>query len=215
VFPGADEIYVRASEQRNYSRATRVMFAGTWRKNKGIEDLVPAFVTLAERHADITLHVIGAGVPPEVVRAQFPEAIRGRIECDTPQDDVAMAAAFAAAEIFVLPSLFEGTPLTLVQAMMSGLPIVTTATCGMKDVIADRQTGLLVPIRSTQAIVAAIDALRANQSLRQRLGEAARVDARARYTWDRSSEPVLRAYETVMRSRARRTADRVPAIETP
>ena len=102
------------------------MFAGTWRKNKGIEDLVPAFIGLAEHHRDLTLHVIGAGVPPDAIRAQFPEAIRGRIHCDTPQDDFAMAAAFAAADVFLLPSLFEGTPLTLMQAMMSGLPIVTT-----------------------------------------------------------------------------------------
>jgi glycosyltransferase involved in cell wall biosynthesis len=215
VCPGADQIYALASEPRDYSRASRVMFAGTWRKNKGIEDLVPAFVALAERHTDITLHVIGAGVPPDVVCAQFPEEIRSRIHCDTPKDDFSMAAAFAAADLFVLPSLFEGTPLTLIQAMMSGLPVVTTATCGMKDVIADHQHGLLVPIRSPQAVVTAIDTLLVNQSLRARLGKAARAEARARYTWDRSAEPVLRAYETAMRVRAGRTAHRVPVVETP
>jgi glycosyltransferase involved in cell wall biosynthesis len=214
VCPGADQIYALASEPRDYSRASRVMFAGTWRKNKGIEDLVPAFVALAERHRDITLQVIGAGVPPEFVCGQFPEAIRSRIHCDTPQDDFSMAAAFAAADLFLLPSLFEGTPLTLIQAMMSGLPIVTTATCGMKDVIVDRQNGLLVPIRSPQALVTAIETLLVNQSLRAQLGRAARAEARARYTWDRAAEPVLRAYETVMRARTDRTAHRVPAVET-
>src|SRR5688572_7357358 len=214
VFPGADEIYATASEKRDYSRATHVMFAGTWRKNKGIEDLVPAFIALAEHHPDLTLHVIGAGVQPDAIRAQFPVAIRSRIHCDTPKDDAAMADAFAAADVFLLPSLFEGTPLTLMQAMMSGLPVVTTATCGMKDVIADQQTGLLVPIRSPRAIVTAIDTLRANQSLRARLGGAARAEARARYTWDRSAEPVLRAYETVMRARVGRAAHRVAAVDT-
>jgi glycosyltransferase involved in cell wall biosynthesis len=215
VCPGADQIYALASEPRDYSRASRVMFAGTWRKNKGIEDLVPAFVALAERHSDITLHVIGAGVPPEIVYWQFPEAIRRRIHCDTPQDDVSMAAAFATADLFLLPSLFEGTPLTLVQAMMSGLPVVTTATCGMKDVIADQHNGLLVPIRSPHALVTAIDTLLANQSLRARVGTAARAEARAHYTWDHSAEPVLRAYETVMRARTGGATHRVPAIETP
>ena len=125
-----------------------------------------------------------------------------------------MAAAFAEADLFLLPSLFEGTPLTLIQAMMSGLPVITTATCGMKDVVADQQNGVLVPIRSPQALVTAIDALLANQSLRARLGRAARAEARARYTWHRSAEPVLRAYETVMRARAGRATHRVPAIET-
>jgi glycosyltransferase involved in cell wall biosynthesis len=214
VVPGSDEIYAAAAERRDYSRATRVMFAGTWRKNKGIEDLVPAFVTLAERHADLTLHVIGAGVPPEFVRAQCPEHVRLRVHCDTPQDDVGMAAAFAAADLFLLPSLFEGTPLTLVQAMMSGMPIVTTATCGMKDVVAERQTGLLVPIRSPQSLVAAVEALRADPSLRARLGQSARAEARTRYTWDCAAVPVLRAYETLMLKRTAGVADRLPAVET-
>jgi len=213
LYPGADQIYALASESRDYRRASRVMFAGTWRKNKGIEDLVPAFVALADRHADLTLHVIGAGVPPDVVWAKFPEGLRSRILCDTPADDFSMAAAFAAADLFLLPSLFEGTPLTLIQAMASGLPLVTTATCGMKDVIADQRNGLLVPIRSPHALVTAIDTLLVNQSLRERLGRAARAEARGRYTWDRSAEPVLRAYETVMRATGR-TAHHVPAIET-
>jgi glycosyltransferase involved in cell wall biosynthesis len=214
VCPGADEVYATASERREYTRATRLMFAGTWRKNKGIEDLVPAFAALAERHPDMTLHVIGAGVPASVVFAQFPDTLRRRIHCDTPPDDAGMAAAFAAADLFLLPSLFEGTPLTLIQAMLSGLPVVTTATCGMKDVVADHRNGLLVPIRSPQALVTAIDTLRANPSLRARLGEAARADARARYTWDRAAEPVLHAYETLISARAVDGAHRVPAIET-
>lgn len=214
LFPGADEIYAAAAEQRDYARATRVLFAGTWRKNKGVEDLVPAFVTLAQRDADITLHVIGAGTSPEVVRAQFPAPLHARIHCDTPPDDVAMAAVFAAADLFLLPSLFEGTPLTLMQAMASGLPIVTTATCGMKDVVVDQQTGLLVPIRSPDALVAAVETLRADRSFRARLGQAARADARARYTWDRSAAPVLRAYEALTRTRTAGAATRLPAIDT-
>jgi glycosyltransferase involved in cell wall biosynthesis len=211
VFSAADEIYATASQDRDYSRAIRVLFAGTWRKNKGIEDLVPTFVALAGRHTGMTLHVNGAGVSPDVVRAHFPEHVRNRVHCETPQDDVAMAHAFAAADLFLLPSLFEGTPLTLMQAMMSGLPIVTTATCGMKEVISDRQNGLLVPIRTPRALVDAIDALCADQSLRSRLGATARADARARYSWDRSAETVLRAYETLMPA----CADRVPTVETP
>jgi glycosyltransferase involved in cell wall biosynthesis len=213
VMPGADELYSAASEGRTYARATRVLFAGTWRKNKGIEDLVPAFSILADRHLDMTLHVIGAGVPPEIVRAQFPATIRTRILCDTPEDDFAMAAAFAAADLFLLPSLFEGTPLTLMQAMMSGLPVVTTSTCGMKDVVADRRTGLLVPIRAKDSLVSAVEELRASITLRTELGQAARAEAVARYTWDRSAEPVLRAYEALTRKRATSAAEPLPAIE--
>jgi glycosyltransferase involved in cell wall biosynthesis len=197
VIPGADEVYARAADARDYARAERVLFAGTWRKNKGVEDLVPAFVALAERHLRMTLHVVGAGAPPDAVLAQFPESVRARVLCETPRNDGAMAAAFADADLFLLPSLFEGTPLTLMQAMMSGLPIVTTSTCGMKDVIADQQTGLLVPIRSPEALVGAVDRLAHDRPLRTRLGTAARAAAVRHYTWDCAAEPVLRAYESL------------------
>jgi glycosyltransferase involved in cell wall biosynthesis len=195
VVPGADETYASASQGRSYARATQILFAATWRKNKGVEDLVPAFAALADRHPGLTLRVVGAGTSPESVRAQFPASLHARILCETPSDDVTMAAAFARADLFVLPSLFEGTPLTLMQAMMSGLPVVTTATCGMKDVVAHEETGLLIPIRSPERVVAAVERLIGDRALRTKLGSAARMAARQRYTWDQAAEPVLRAYE--------------------
>jgi len=79
--------------------------------------------------------------------------------------------------------------------MMSGLPIVTTPTCGMKDVITDERTGLFVPIRSSSSIVGALERLKADRALRERVGRAARTQSITNYSWDRSAEPVLRAYE--------------------
>lgn len=192
IFPGADHIY--ANRVRTYERASRILFAASWRDNKGIADLVPAFVRLAERHAAVTLTVVGAGVPDEIVLAQFPASLHKGISFETPSTEAGMAAVFSGADIFLLPSLFEGTPLTLTQAMMSGLPIVTTATCGMKDVISDRDTGLLIPIRRPDAIVSAVETLIADRALRERLGRAAQTAALANYTWDRVAQPIEHAY---------------------
>ena len=106
---------------------------------------------------------------------------------------------FADADIFVLPSLFEGTPLTLIEAMASGLPIVTTSVCGMKDTIRDRENGLLVPTRSPKSIVDAIDCLLRSPELRMTVGRAARGDALASYTWARVAEPVKDVYQRIAR----------------
>jgi len=97
--------------------------------------------------------------------------------------------------------LFEGTPLTLIEAMMSGMPIVTTATCGMKDVIQDGINGLLVPIRSPEAMVDAVERLIASPVIRACLGRAAQADAVEKYTWQRSAEPVEAVYEQLWNSR--------------
>jgi len=195
IYPGADALYAVGQAERDYSRAGHILFAGTWRKNKGIEDLVPAFVQLAERRPEISLTVLGAGVPADTVVAVFPRHVRERVRCVQTATEKDTIAVFASSDFFLLPSLFEGTPLTLMEAMMSGLPIVTTATCGMKDVIQHNGNGLLVPIRSPGAIVTAIERLVDDQQLRARLGLAARHDAQTRYTWEAVGRPVREAYE--------------------
>lgn len=192
IFPGADLSY--SSAPRSYEVAGLMLFAAAWRDNKGTADLVPAFVRLAGRHPSLTLLVVGAGVPDSLIRRSFPSGLHDRIVCEAPETEEGTIAAFARADLFLLPSLFEGTPLTLVQAMMSGLPIVTTATCGMKDVIADDVSGLLVPTRSPDAIVLAVDRLLNDSSLRERLGRTARKEAIARYSWDAVAVPVEEAY---------------------
>ena len=204
IYPGADPVYVVAAEGRDYTRCERLLFAATWRKNKGVEDLVPAFLELARSHATLRLVVIGAGVPESVVRSHFPDSLQGRIACLSPTDEWSMAQAFADADVFLLPSLFEGTPLTLVQAMMSGLPIVTTNTCGMKDVIADGVNGCLVPIRSPRAIASAVTRLMGEHNLRARLGRTAQRDASVLYTWKRVAMPVLGVYQQLYEGRATR-----------
>jgi len=202
ICPGADTCYAVATSGRDYARAERVLFAATWRKNKGIEDLVPAFLALAERHQTVTLTVLGAGARPDVVAAAFPPEVRRRVRCVQTTTEAEMVAEFAASDLFLLPSLFEGTPLTLIEAMMSGLPIVTTATCGMKDVIRSEENGLLIPIRSPAAIVTAMERLVGDKQLRVRLGLAARRDAMAHYTWSAVARPVREAYERLAEASA-------------
>ena len=209
IFPGADPLYADAARARDYGRrATRLLFAATWRKNKGIEDLVPAFHTLSRLYQHLQLVVLGPGVPEETVRGAFPESVRPAVTCVTAHNDTETARIFASSDIFLLPSLFEGTPLTLVEAMMSGLPIVTTSVCGMRDVIEDRRNGLLVPTRSPDALADAVRTLIEEPARRQALGEAARLDAQLRYTWARAADPVEAAYGRRRSSPDQRTVAR-------
>jgi len=193
--PGASRAYEAAAAGRSYASASRIVFAGTWRKNKGIDDLVPAVTALARRWPDARLTAIGTGVDPAIVTGAFPGDVQHRVSSIQTMDDAESAKALAGADVFVLPSLFEGTPLTLMEAMMSGLPIVTTDTCGMHDVIRHDVTGLLVPVRSPEAIVAALDRLFSSSDLRERLGRAAQADAVAHYTWPRVAALVLDSYQ--------------------
>ena len=105
-----------------------------------------------------------------------------------------MPNLYATHDIFVLPSLVEGMPLTLLEAMASAMPVVTTNTCGMADVIENGVNGILVPPADSLQLAAAIESLCMSMELRKTLGSAAQHTAR-RHTWaavTRELEHVLR-----------------------
>jgi glycosyltransferase involved in cell wall biosynthesis len=194
IYPGAASVYAIGARRRDYGRARTILFAGTWLARKGIRDLSAAFTMALARNPDLRLCVLGSGADLEIVRAAFLPETRAAIQTTSAAGEERSAAAFADADIYVLPSLFEGTPLTLIEAMASGLPIITTATCGMRDVIRDNENGLLVPLRSPEAIANAIQRLVDDRSLRERLGRTAAAEANRSYTWEQVALPVAEIY---------------------
>jgi glycosyltransferase involved in cell wall biosynthesis len=92
-----------------------------------------------------------------------------------------VAAILAASDIFVLPSHFEGLPMSVIEAMLTGLPVVATDISGPREQIVPEQTGLLVPPASVAPLAAALRRLATDAPLRARLGAAGRVRALALY----------------------------------
>ena len=92
-----------------------------------------------------------------------------------------IAAILAAADIFALPSHFEGLPMSVIEAMLTGLPVVATDIRGPREQVVDGQTGVLVPAAAVAPLAAALNRLVADPALRQAMGEAGRVRALGRY----------------------------------
>ncbi len=111
--------------------------------------------------------------------AARPEALGPRLRRLGYRTDI--PALLAGADIFVLPSHFEGLPMSVIEAMLCGLPVVATAIRGPREQVLDGETGLLVPPRNVDALAAALRRLAADLPLRRRLGAAGRERALARY----------------------------------
>jgi glycosyltransferase involved in cell wall biosynthesis len=90
-------------------------------------------------------------------------------------------ALLRAADAFVLPSHREGMPRSIVEAMLTGLPVIATDIRGSREEVLDSETGLLVPVRDPAALGAAIAKLAGDSDLRARLGDAGLRRARALY----------------------------------
>lgn len=105
------------------------------------------------------------------------------------RDDV--PALLAAADIFALPSRFEGLPMSVIEAMLTGLPVVAANVRGPAEQVVPEATGLLVPPGDAAALAAALARLTADPALRAGMGEAGRQRALARYDEARVLERTL------------------------
>ena len=91
------------------------------------------------------------------------------------------AAVLAAADVFALPSHFEGLPMSVIEAMLTGLPVVATDISGPREQVVDGETGLLVPPFMVAPLATALRQLVTDQALRARMGAAGRARATTLY----------------------------------
>jgi glycosyltransferase involved in cell wall biosynthesis len=175
-----------------------ILFLGTWIERKGILDLVPALIRVLEKHPQTPVTLAGAGAPRETVLKGFPPRFRDVIRVAPPiTSDLELSELYRSHDILLLPSVFEGQPLSLLEAAAAGLAIVTTNTCGMKDFIRDGENGLLIEPGGADALTTSVLRLVEDPALAARLGAAAREKA-STFSWRRSAEQFLAAAQASM-----------------
>ncbi len=180
-----------------------LVFVGSWIPRKGTQEFVKAFAELRRSRPDLRASVLGAGLSVETVRKDFAAADRESVSVVPSVSRHELPTLLARDQIFVLPSHFEGMPLTLLEAMATGLPCVTTNICGMRDVVAQGTDGFLISPGDTAALVATLNTLLASSELRRRIGNAARQSAEKR-TWERCAGEIAAVLQQVAGSKPRR-----------
>ena len=164
------------------SEAIRLIAVGRLSPEKGHRHLIEAVHLLRERGHRARCTIVGAG--PERVHLQRLISALGL------SDQVRMVGALkleqigelcSRSDIFVQPSLREGLPLAVMEAMARGLPVVASNLAGLPELIADRQNGLLVPAGDAQALANALATLITSPALRLELSARARQTVAERF----------------------------------
>lgn len=150
-------------------------------RDKGVEELLRAFVHLADRHPNVYLMLVGRyesdNFPPPEMRNLIETHPRIRMAGWQRESE----RFYAAMDVFALPTYREGFPNTLLEAAAMELPVVTTDIMGCREAIVDGETGLAVPVRRWEPLAEALDRLVRDTDLRRRLGQAGRARAERDY----------------------------------
>lgn len=178
-FAPRDRVQVRNGGP--FSAADKVVgIVATLRRGKGVPVLLAAATKPELR--DVKLLIVGDGFQLEPLKKEAAElGIADRVHFTGRQEDV--TGFLNMMDVFVLPALVdEGVPQAMSQAMASGLPVVTTPSGAITELVRDGETGLFTPRGDAEALAAAIKRVLEDEELAKRMGAAARAHIEAGYT---------------------------------
>ncbi|MFQ5601719.1 MAG: glycosyltransferase [bacterium] len=162
---------------------------------KGHEYLIEAAKKIVERHANVKFVFVGDGEMRKKLEARIETAgLENNFLLLGFRDDVTdLLRVF---DIFVLPSLYEGLPNVILEAMATGLPVVATAVDGSVELVNDGETGFLVPPREPQALIAKINTLIQNPQRVLDFGMQGRNRVESIYSLEKQVEHFQQLYES-------------------
>ena len=160
----------------------RLLFVGRLAAVKGVPLLLEAVARLRPAHPALHLTLVGAGAERTVLEAQARAlGLEGAVTFTGAQSQAQVADRLEDSDILVLPSFAEGVPVVLMEAMASRIPVVATRVGGVQELVADGESGLVVPPGCVDSLVAALDRLLSDPELCRRMGLAGRRTVEAEF----------------------------------
>jgi len=175
IFNGVDLSRCIPKEDYTAGETVSILHVGRFDVPKNHAGLLRAFRKLVDRGLSCHLHLVGDGDLRPGMEALAEELeLTKHVTFHGMQSNV--YPYLQKADVFVLPSLYEGMPMTIIEAMGTGLPIAATQVGGIPDLLRSGESGLLVPCEEA-AVADALETLVKDAALRERLGRKAKQDS--------------------------------------
>jgi glycosyltransferase involved in cell wall biosynthesis len=174
-----------------------LLYLGRLNRDKGIIDLVNAFIQLSKNKPQIWLFLVGPdeeNIELEIQKINILNSAKIVRIGFTKNPEQFLASA----DIFCLPSYREGFGTSVIEAAACGVPSVASRIYGLTDAVEDGVTGLLHPAGKVEDIVAAINILVMDETLRHKMGNDARSRIESKFTQEISTQALIRFYKQVL-----------------
>jgi glycosyltransferase involved in cell wall biosynthesis len=197
--PSGDDAVLAAADARR--EPLTVLCVARQYPRKRVIDLLEAFALVRARLAAARLVIIGDGPEHSALRQRLEELQLGQAVrlLGAVADDATVRQWYCRSSVFCLPSEQEGFGIVFLEAMASGLPVVSTTAAAIPEVVPDGQAGLLVPPRDPAALAEALLRLLEDPSLLARLRAGGRQHGR-RFSWDLVAQRFLEAVAPLQHS---------------
>ena len=192
------------------ARAPIVGTVGRLSPQKATEDFIEAAALLRRRFPDAQFLIVGEGERrAELERLVVARGLSASVRFTGYRQDV--PRLLAAMDVFVLSSLYEGMPFSILEAMAAARPVVATRVDGVPEVVAEGETGVLVPPREPEQLADAIGFLLVHPDRAREMGRRGRERVRAHFSWERMVETIERLYRELLARASRSATDLRPA----
>jgi glycosyltransferase involved in cell wall biosynthesis len=182
--------------------ARKAIFVGSLTTLKGVRWLVKAWNLVIKEYPKAKLLIVGDGDNRRNLETMARKLnLERNVIFFGYQATHTIPYWLACADRFVLPSLFEGRPNALLEALQSRLPVVATDIAGIRELIQDGVNGFLVPGRNPEALADKILKLYSSEDLRKKMGRAGKESIRARgLTWENCAGKYCQLYKSLLKT---------------
>jgi glycosyltransferase involved in cell wall biosynthesis len=188
-----------AAARADIDAPLKVLSIGRLEREKGHAILLEALARLHQRGVPIRAEIVGGGSLHDTLQRRAAELrIEAVVSFTGPVGQDRIRAHYLEADVFCLPSLGEGVPVVLMEAMACGLPVVATRTMGIPELVEDGMEGMLVDPGRPQPLADALQQLSEDTELRFRMGDAGRVKVRTEFALENAVDELRLCFETLI-----------------
>jgi len=183
-----------------YSGGEYILYGGRLAPEKGVHLLIKAYSMLARKaQARFELVICGSGpLESELRDLSSSCGIQDRVIFISWLSNPEFIKKLAESAIFVMPSIYEGMPVALLEAMASGKPVIASAVPGPQDIITHGKDGYLFEKSNIVQLKEFLELLIENPALREEMGRKARETVEEKYTFEKIADMYLKLYEEII-----------------